>query len=195
MKFPEIALVAEEMHKKMQTSNKYIAPIAVLGNSHSIESSIKSYYPNKHIVIDLYHTTPLDDKTWGLYTKFENETRILFDIDISSSLNNCWTRFVGAKELSHTILDKSNHSSTDVISLVEMLLTQPLTIKKSEELHSEYFTLLFAIEILIPYRVNTLVLDKKNTSYEIAEMLKVPEQMIDLVRSKDYQLVREESYN
>jgi len=195
MRFADIALLASQMHTNMQTASGYLAPIAVLGNSHSIENEIKKYYNDKHIVIDLYHTTPADDKIYGLYTRFENSTRLLFDIDISSSLNQCWTRFVGAKELSHSIIDKTASSkSTNVLPLVEMLLNQPPKINISDEIHSEYAAFCFAVEILIPYQVNSLVMDTSKSAYEIAEVLKVPEKMIDLVRSEWYQELRVASY-
>ena len=195
MKFQEIALVASDMHDKMQTSSEYLAPIPILGNSHSIENEIQKYYGKRRIVIDLYHTTPADDKTYGLYTRFENDTRILFDIDISSSLNTCWTRFVGAKELSHAILDKESSSrTTDIVPLIEMLLNQPQKINISKDIHSEYAAFCFAIEVLIPYKVNNLVIDTKLSSYEIAEIIKVPEKMVDLVRAEWYQELRREAY-
>lgn len=195
MTFQPICSIASDMHNEMQTESDFLAEVSILGNSHSIESQIKNYYGKRRIVIDMYHTTPTDDKTYGLYTRYENSTRILFDIDIANTLNNCWTRFVGAKELSHALLDRDKNScTTDIMSLIEMLLTQTIKINMSDELHSEYVAFYFAVEMLVPYKVNHLVIDKSLSSYEVAEILKVPEKMVDLVRMDWYQSLRIEAY-
>jgi len=196
MRFSDVAILAKDMHQSMGTCIPF-SPVNILGDSGCIESEIYRYYSNhsKPIEIALYQTQPIDDEMNGLYTRYELSDKTLFDIDISASLNTCWERLVATKELMHAILDKNSSAfTTDIVSLIEMLINQPPQINNDSEIHSEYVALYLAVELLIPNIYNDYVIDLSLSSYQIADTLKVPEKMIDLVRAEWYQKLRKESY-
>jgi hypothetical protein len=196
MRFCDVVILAKDMHKSMGTTMP-ISPIDIVGSSKCIESEIHRYYSHhpKTIEIVIYQTQPIDDETNGLYTRYEFPNKTLFDIDVSASLNTCWERLVATKELMHAIIDKNSSAfTTDIVGLIEMLINRPPQISNDSEIHSEYVALYLAVELLIPDMYNNYVIDSSLSSYHVADTLKVPEKMIDLVRAEWYQELRKESY-
>ncbi len=193
MRFVDIAVLATNM----KTANQCLTPINIEENPHAITQKIYGYYPGIDITINFYDTDAQDDELDGMYTRYNNiDESVLFDIDIRSNLNRCWRRFVAAKELSHTILDRDHTAfTTDVHALATLLLNQAPDITNDEDIHSEYLAFYFAVELLVPYSLNGQVSDNSKTSYEIASLLSVPEQIIDLVRTDWYQKLRVDSYD
>ena len=194
LRFVDIALLAREM----QVPNQCLTPINVEEQPHAIANKVIETYSKQgtDIEINFYDTDSMDDELDGMYTRYHRkDNSVLFDIDIRSTLNRCWRRFVAAKEISHTLIDQNKASfTTNVKELADLLLNQPPNIKNHEDIHSEYLAMYFAVELLLPYNINDQIINKKVTPYKIASMLSVPERMVDLVRTNWYQELRRDSY-
>jgi len=198
MKFAEIVVLSQDVYSRMviDCDNKEkIEVIAEHPKTNNIATAIASYFDD--IDIQVYSTQPRDDETNGLYTRYNLPNgSILIDIDVNSKLNTCWSRFVAAKEIVHTIIDKETSSQTkDIISLVTMLIINPPKLDFNDDIPSEYLALFFALELLVPYCHNDFVMDMSISSYKIAETFMVPEIMIDMLREDWYQKLRNKSYN
>ena len=116
-------------------------------------------------------------------------------IDINKEQNNCWRRYIATKELSHLIIDrKQEHFTENAEKLVEYLLGSS-DVQLDASLDSEHLAARFAAEILMPYKFNYMLVDKKNSTYDIAEMFKIPRKIIDVMRSEKYQEQRKEAYD
>ncbi|MDQ1298625.1 MAG: Peptidase protein, partial [Campylobacterota bacterium] len=115
-------------------------------------------------------------------------------IDINKDQNNCWRRYIATKELSHLIIDRSReHFTGNAEKLVEYLLGTS-DVQLDASLDSEHLAARFAAEILMPYKYNYMLEDKSLSTYDIAEMFKMPRKIIDVMRSEKYQEQRKEAY-
>jgi len=89
--------------------------------------------------------------------------------------------------------------TTDVLDLIGKIVSGQMRINASEtginsNIPSEYLTILFAFELLMPYRFNYLLEDATKTSYEIADIFKIPEAIVDMCRADWYINLRKEAY-
>lgn len=193
MRFADIAVLAQDMHDSMQTECT-LHKVSVIRKSKSIISEVYRYYPS--IKIDIHSTKHPDNKINGFYTRYKREKTIFIDIDINSKLNSCWSRMVASKELCHPIVDKKTSSlTTNIVHLVDLFINKPQNSHIDEEINSEYNAFYLAIEMLLPYVQNKLIIDNKLTAYQVAQVLSVPEKMVDLVRTSWYQKLRNEAYD
>lgn len=146
------------------------------------------YACQRSVVIKAF---PNEDAFWGMLVR----GRVKSKIYVSSKLNNCWTRFVVAKELCHLIIDNSEGKSytTDLIELASNLITRNVQID-SHALNSEPLAMIMACELMMPYSQNDTLASSSN-SYHIAMSFGMPEKMIDMMRSEWYQSIRREGYS
>lgn len=77
--------------------------------------------------------------------------------------------------------------------MVEYLLGTS-DVQLDASLDSEHLAARFAAEILMPYKYNYMLEDKSLSTYDIAEMFKMPRKIIDVMRSEKYQEQRKEAY-
>jgi len=169
--------------------------IDIIADECSISSEIKRYFDG-NVVIEIHSTKHPDDKINGLYTRYAlKDGKTLIDVDINSKLNTCWTRMVAAKELCQLLVDKQTSMyTTDIVGLVDQFINNLQYNEISDELKSEHNALYLAIELLLPHPWNDYITDESITSYAVAQTLSVPEKMVDLVRTKRYQSLRDKAY-
>lgn len=118
------------------------------------------------------------------------------DILISIDENNCWSRYVAAKEMSHIIIDKTQESmTTDIARTITWILKQGMDTNIHASLDSEHIAAQFAAELLVPYYISKPMLENPDlTSYQIAAHFGVPERIIDTFRDPGYSELRDEAY-
>ena len=134
-----------------------------------------------------------EENYFGMYRRYRDNQVII----AISTTRTCWKRFLITKELCHIFVDQNAKTlTTNIEALVSDIVSKRLVINintNTQPIPGEYLTILFACELLVPYKFNSLLLTKE-ISYSIAEQFKVPEQMIDLMRTKWYQELRTTSY-
>jgi Zn-dependent peptidase ImmA (M78 family) len=112
----------------------------------------------------------------------------------------CWKRFLITKEIGHAFLDKDmQHHTPDVIQLINDIVSGKLRINLRDltidtEINSEYLTILFAFELLVPYRFNYMLEEDDIVSYDIADTFKLPEAIVDMCRDERYLELRKQAY-
>lgn len=128
----------------------------------------------------------------GRFQMYRDKADILISIDE----NNCWSRYVAAKEMSHIIIDKTVESmTTDVARTITWILKQGMDTNIHASLDSEHIAAQFAAELLVPYHISKPMLENTNlTSYQIAAHFGVPERIIDTFRDVGYAALRDEAY-
>jgi Zn-dependent peptidase ImmA (M78 family) len=193
MRYVDIAVLSNDIHNKISLDCNTPAPIIVISdNKNCIKNQVSSYLDDK-FPINIYSTDILVNEHFGLYMKYKNK----IDIHISSSLNNCWSRFVSTKELMHSILSQHipESKTTDIENLIKHIISKDEDFEPDQEVQPEYSAWILAVEILLPYCFNKLIIDKEQyTSYQIADIFKVPEVIVDRVRTKEYQDFRKSCY-
>jgi Zn-dependent peptidase ImmA (M78 family) len=193
MRYVDIAVLSNDIHQKLSLDCDEPMPISVTSDSSNCIKNKISLYLDDKFPINLYSTDILINEHLGMYLKYNNK----IDIHISSSLNHCWSRFVSTKELMHSILSQHipESKTTDIENLIKHIISKDEDFKPDQEVEPEYSAWILAVEVLLPYCFNDLVIDEKQyTSYQIADIFKVPEVIVDRVRTKDYQDFRKKCY-
>lgn len=197
MTFSDIAVLATSIHKdyfNLSKEQKNALPII------SSDKDKKTFYAyilkcaqeRKIHKIDLYKIDYRQKHILGRFQMYADEACVM----VSNEMNNCWTRYVVAKELSHLIVDKARESmTTDINKTITWMLSQGMSPNIHAALDSEHIAAQFAAEILIPYAVSREMLHSDQTSYEIASCFGVPERMIDTLRDPEYAALRDKAYS
>lgn len=124
-----------------------------------------------------------------------NGTDLRAQIYFSSSLNDCWRRFVVCKEIMHCILDDSDARRVgtieDLIKLSESLVNRTLAaMEKSETMLTEVFAEVMAIELMFPLELREAWAEDYRsgalTDMQIALRLKIPEQIVRSAMAPSY---------
>lgn len=137
-----------------------------------------------------------DINNFAMFRNYNNEKVV---ISVCED-NYCWKRFLITKEIGHAFLDKDpKHHTTDVISLINDIVAGKLrnsgtTFTIDTEINSEYLTILFAFELLVPFRFNYMLEDDEIVSYDIADKFKLPEAIVDMCRAEWYIELRKQAY-
>lgn len=110
---------------------------------------------------------------------------------INSSNNECWTRFVFMKELTHLFLDAEEDFITDAERLADGLVNRELDINVYA---LDNKGVRAAVEIMIPEELRTpiahMVNVEKKTSFAIAFLLKIPKKYVEFrLREWDLQII------
>ena len=108
------------------------------------------------------------------------------NIFIRADLNYCYRCYVVAKELSQLIIDTEDSYTKDVGALVAGLVDGSYQqINDDEALQSENFAHYAACELLLPFELRDRYLKEiaavENTHYKIADLHKIPEQIVKQV--------------
>lgn len=192
MRYIDIAVLSKDIHNNISLDCKNPQPIKVLSSTGTcIKSQIDTYLSNKYPII--ISTTDMNTKEQlGMYSKYSDR----IEIDISSELNTCQSRFVATKELMHSIISMyiPESQTTDIEKLIEHLISKDEEFKPDQEVEPEYSAWILAVEVLLPYCFNDYIMDDQYTSFEIANTFKVPEVVVDRVRTVDYQEFRKKCY-
>jgi len=142
-----------------------------------------------------FYKVDADVENTAIYLKYGKQYKILI-----SATKDCWVRFLATKEMCHIYLDQNEEDmTTDVLDLIGKIVSGQMRINALEtdinsNIPSEYLTILFAFELLMPYKFNYLLEDVAKTSYEIADMFKIPEAIVDMCRVDWYINLRKEAY-
>jgi len=103
------------------------------------------------------------------------------EIEVSHSLNLCWTRFVACKEMAHLLLDRDQSQYTqNPGALIDRLIQDPWA--NDKDITSERAAVLAAMELLMPWccRGQMEAMVKSGASHlQIATHFMVPERMVD----------------
>lgn len=126
----------------------------------------------------------------GAYIRTSEETA---EILLSHDLNECWRRFVAAKELFHVILDLPDYRNMDLVGLVEdVTLTFPNDDAKARAATAcEFLAELAAMLFLFPLKDRHAALSNTDNSkdidtFAIATRYKVPKHHVEKSLSKSY---------
>lgn len=160
----------------------------------NIKDTINSYITNLSSN-ETRSTDFINDEVYGFYRRIEKLGNVCFLITISNKLNDCWARLVETKELTHILIDKEKENHVNNLTeLITSLIENPPIIRFDDDIPSEYITLFFAIELLLPYCMNDYVINHKQKSFHAAKVFMLPEKIIDFVRTEWYQSLRHKAY-
>lgn len=192
-----MTLLADDIHKKMELDCSSPSKILVYSpTKNNLKDTINSYITNLRNN-ETRSTDFVNDEAYGFYRRFNHrkENEVSFIITISNKLNDCWARFVETKELAHVIIDKSEENYVkDLQGLIASLVENPPMIRFDDDIPSEYITLFFAIELLLPYCMNDDIINHDRSSFDAAKLFMVPEKTVDLIRTEWYQDMRKKAY-
>jgi len=196
MRLVDIALLSKDIHDKISLDCNDISPISIISDTTPcIKTQISKYFKNK-VSISVRSTDITNSEQVGMFRKYNIDNNESIIINVSNALNSCWSRFVATKELVHSIIGdyQPKTQTTDILELISSLVEQK-NFKIDDEVSPEYTAWIFAVELLLPYCHDNIIMDSDNyTSYQIAEMFKVPEQIVDTVRTEDYRKLRTKCY-
>jgi Zn-dependent peptidase ImmA (M78 family) len=198
MRYEDVAILVADIHRMMDIDCNNPSKIFLWnGTSPSLIREIKQYYSKQgdSIEIESRSTDCEDGELYGLFRRYRNETGHKVIISINSTLNTCWSRFVEAKELAHTIMSRDKSSrTTNLDKLIIGLLSGHFDSTIGKDIEMEQLAVRFAIDILVPPCFDDFVRDPSNNSYDVAKIFMVPERIIDLIRDNDYFEMRKEAY-
>jgi len=193
MRFQDVILLAEDQftrHPKRRISENTKQVIFEEDDSlfSNIVDDMRTRYPEFKIQVISAPVAPVLRGLYRLYDKGGKMVRIA----ISENLNNCWMRYVFAKEMCHALIDLStpNYRSTDVEKQLDDLLFNGFSI--AQDLSSESAAAFLASELMCPYHYNH-ILTSPVSSYEVASEFGMPERIVDVMRAPKYQVARCES--
>lgn len=123
--------------------------------------------------------------------RYDNSKPEKVEIVFSSRLNQCWSRFLICKEISHLLLGhKGNYTcNRDQIEglITQLLLPDPPVLAADEALLVEHTAFCSAIELLIPserrYELYAFI-DSAMDRMEIAEFYRVPRVIVDFLATE-----------
>lgn len=150
--------------------------------------------------IDAEYLDFLTLQAYGIYRKFKvNGDTYRVKISVNSNRGNtCWERYVTTKELSHILMgDAAKTHTKDIVELISDLLNEADFVKSNikEIVETEYLSMILAMELLVPYCHNAFLIDKNNTSLDIATIFSIPEKIIDFMKKESYQTLRKTMYS
>lgn len=197
MTFQEIAILVTDIHKTHFNINQStVMPILVVDSI----TGAKSYH--EYILqaakfrglkeVKVFRVDYRQNFILGRFQMYSDNADILISVDE----NNCWSRYVAAKEMTHVIIDKTKESmTTDIDRTVTWMLQQGMDANIHASLDSEHIAAQFAAELLVPYSISKPMLeDKTLSSYQVAAYFGVPERIIDTLRDKGYSVLRDKAY-
>jgi Zn-dependent peptidase ImmA (M78 family) len=205
MEFEQITKIVKEIHSKISIDYSNFIPLKVISKTNNdLKTHIAQYVETNtgyKIDISIEDLDFLNQNVYGIYKKFKvnlNTYRVKILLNNNRG-NSCWERFVATKELSHILLDDNNNTWTnDILTLISELLDDETPFLKSEiapDVQTEYTSIIFAMELLVPFEYNNVLLDTTKTSKEIASVFMIPEKFIDIMKKPDYQKSRITAYN
>ena len=204
MEFEQIAKIVEEIHSKISIDYLNFTPLKVVSKTNNdlkthIAQYIKTTTGNR-IDISVEDLDFLNQNIYGIYRKFKvNLTTYRVKILLNNSRGNtCWERFVATKELSHILSDDNTNTWTsNILTLISELLdgTPFLKSEIAPDVKTEFTSLIIAMELLVPFKCNSILLDSTKTSKEIASVFMIPEKVIDIMKKPNYQKLRTSAYN
>ncbi len=163
------------------------------------KNAVKRYRGEKDILRYYVSSRILENIT--IHKEFSD----CFKIWVPERYNPCHKRFALCKELCHILTDEESVKSTDHVSQLTRALNtvrQVLTSSETtpdvnpfftaEELNSEDFNLLLAMEMLIPVHARDQFLSNiqmnKSSPYDIALYLRIPESLVTFFVQSGYNL-------
>jgi len=202
MEYSQIATIVKDIHSKMDIDCSNPSPIKVISKidpTNNLKFQIKRY-SHARIDISIKSLDFFSLELYGIYEKFK-VTLDTFRVKIllnNRKGNTCWERYVVTKELSHILTGNEKITWTkDIIELISELSDGVSILQSSNKdvLETEYVTLIIAMELLVPFQCNSILLDTTKTSKEIASVFMIPEKVIDIMKKPDYQKLRTSAYN
>ena len=126
------------------------------------------------------------DQFYSALFRYTNHATIIY----SAELNLCWKRFSICKEAAHLLIDDAHaHFTTDVVGLIQRLITSAPMIEADAILESELMGIVAAIELLMPWKLRQsfeALGESGKTDFEIAEFCRVPEKFVNLMLKSPY---------
>lgn len=197
MTFSEIAVLVTDIHiNHFNLQANPVIPILVVDGVSGSKSYLQ-YISNSAKFrgikdIKVFRVDYRQNFILGRFQMYGDKADILISVDE----NNCWSRYVAAKEMTHIIIDKTKESmTTDIDRTINWILKQGMDVNIHASLDSEHIAAQFAAELLVPYHISKPMLENQAmTSYQIAAYFGVPERIIDTFRDPGYLSLRDEAY-
>jgi Zn-dependent peptidase ImmA (M78 family) len=123
------------------------------------------------------------------------ETKLEAEIHVSSTLNDCWRRFVCCKEIMHCVLDQKDQTHigniNDLKALAETLVNRSIAaIDTVRGFDTEMAAEVMAIEVLFPLELREAHVESYRagllTDLQLAMRYKIPEQIVRSAMAPHY---------
>ena len=203
--YAEIVKATINIHDKMNIDCDIPSQLKIISKKsplQTLEKAIDSYSRENmktRLDISVKYLDFFTLQAYGIYLNFSvnsdtNRIKILINTNRG---NRCWERYVAAKELSHVLMGEDEKTHTkDIVVLISDLLSEVDFVKSKikDIIETEYLSLILALELLVPYCYNHLLIDDSLTSLEIANIFQVPEKIIDFMKKENYQELRIKTY-
>jgi len=122
----------------------------------------------------------------GFLLRYEDHAKIYF----SSTLNDCWARWVVCKEVAHLLIDtETKHYTKDPLSLVQQIISQIPNVTFNHDVNSEFLAAFAAIEMLLPWDMRPVMEKMMNdgaSDLQIAKAFSAPEIYVNLVLKNEH---------
>ncbi len=135
-------------------------------------------------------------KQYRMSTGVYAEPRWVTDIRYAKTLNICWRRYVGCKELMHVfdMQEERSDSAAKFNKLLDELESTPLLEDASQMFLSENRTKWKALAVLCPLPIRQNILDRRAAGeladpYEIALELRVPQAVVGTILGETFERV------
>ncbi len=197
MRYVDIITHVQNIHKVSQPSCKSpeVMPVRAKDN-HSIESQIINYHGGKPSVYIRITSLPTN-QILGMYRAYAPDGKLTHSIiTVYNKMTDCWHRYVTVKELTHIILSPTGSMDVqkEILSHIHKILHWVPLKEIDKDVPEESLAEYFAAELLVPYCHNDYLMDLDLTAYEVAQAFKVPEKLINEMRTDWYQELRKEAH-
>lgn len=147
----------------------------------------QAYFGKK---IRFFVTPDLKDQLLrGIYLPYEKEVLVYLDNELPEN----WLKYIQVKEMCNLILSDEAYKTVDPALLVELMIfeeSSPLDGAAPLDLVSDFWSKYAAHELLFPFscreKVREQITSGEKTLFAVAEYFGVPEHVIDLCLSENY---------
>lgn len=198
MNIAEISVLTKDIHKLFCISPQNPQVSVVSATNMSITRATLDEKFNNDFISDIeFRDNNSGIELFAIYRNYNNNKAI---ISVATDGNDCWKRFLVTKELCHVYLDnKPEDYTVDILDLVSQIVSGNMRIDESSTIstaiHSEYLTIIFAFELLVPIQFDYMFDDEKLTDYDIAKIFMVPESIIELFSRDWYRKLRQQAFS
>ena len=184
-RFCDVILIARDVIDEIEKTGALTFPIDVRGSILPVTAQRLS--PQEELFA--VRTSRRDWRTNQFYSALFRYLKHA-DIIYSAELILCWKRLSVFKEAAHLLIDdKDTHCTTDVVGLIQRLITSAPMVEADTLLESEVMGIVAAIELLIPWKLRKELegmCQAGKTDFEIAEYCRVPEKFVNLMLRSPY---------
>lgn len=178
---PEAIVLARDTGRQLRCGNGPVPIEAIVKYAERVASE-ETGRPHFIEVHKVEKTSKLEYR--GKLVRGDSEPSRIY---LPEDLNECWQRFVVAKEAIHLLVDNdpSRYAKSISAQIDEALeMTWPNT--ADEELSSEQMAAVVAFEVLYPWAQRKPVAIPPPSMFEVAKAFKIPERHLDVYHRRHY---------